>query len=66
LKKVVGPTPVIQEKLLAPIAIKVIKIELGRVSSVNAIKLFGRSQEAHFVWHLDRSLIILFIPEITF
>lgn len=63
MEEVVRSAPVIQEKVLAPQSMKVIKLDGGRVSIVDTIQLFGWTSETRFVWQLDRSLITLIAQE---
>lgn len=63
LEEVVRSGPVIRETILAPESTKVIKLNGGRVSIVDAIHLFGWISETRFVWLLDRSLITLLAQE---
>ena len=63
LEKVVRTAPVIQAKEHAPQSTKVIKLDGGRISIVDAIELFGWTQETRFAWQLDRSSITLVAQE---
>jgi hypothetical protein len=63
LEEVVRSAPVIQEKMLAPESTKVIKLDGGRVSIVDAIQIFGWTSETRFVWQLDQSSITLLAQE---
>ena len=53
LEEVVRSAPVIQETVLAPESTKVIKLDGGRVSIVDAIEIFEWTSETRFVWQLD-------------
>ena len=63
MEEVVCSAPVIQETVLAPESTKVIKLDGGRVSIVDAIQIFGWTSETRFVWQLDRSSITLLALE---
>jgi len=63
LEKVVRSSPVIQAKEHAPRSTKIIKLDGGRISIVDAIELFGWTQETRFAWQLDRSSITLVAQE---
>jgi len=63
LEKVVRSAPVIQAKNQAPESTKVIKLDGGRISIIDAIQLFGWTQETRFAWQLDRASITLVAQE---
>ena len=63
LEKVVRSAPVFQAKEQAPRSTKVIKLDGGRISIVDAIQLFGWKPNTRFAWQLDRSSITLVAQE---
>ena len=63
LEKVVRSAPVVREKEQAPQSTKVIKLDGGRISIVDAIQLFGWTPKTRFAWQLDRSSITLIAQE---
>jgi hypothetical protein len=63
LEEVVRSTPLLQETVLAPESTKVIKLDGGQVSIVDAIQIFGWTPKNRFVWQLDRSSITLLAQE---
>jgi len=54
---------VFQAKAQAPQSTKVIKLDGGRISIVDAIQLFGWKADTRFAWQLDRSSITLVAQE---
>jgi hypothetical protein len=63
LEKIVRSAPVIQGEIQAPQSTKVIKLDGGRISIVDAIQLFGWTPKTRFAWQLDRSSITLIAQE---
>jgi len=63
LEKVVRLAPAIQEKELTPQLTKIIKLDGGRISIVDAIQLFGWTPKNRFTWQLDRLSITLIAKE---
>ena len=63
LEKVVRSAPMIQGQVQAPQSTKVIKLDGGRISIVDAIQLFGWTPKTRFAWQLDRSSITLIAQE---
>jgi len=63
LEKVVRLAPAIQEKELAPRSTKIIKLDGGGISNVDAIQLFGCTPKNRFAWQLDRLPITLIAQE---
>ena len=63
LEKVVRSAPVIQAKDQAPESTKIIKLDGGRISIIDAIQLFGWKPDTRFAWQLDRSSLTLIAQE---
>ena len=63
LEKVVRAAPVIQAKEPSPQSTKVIKLDGGRISIVDAIELFGWKPDTCFAWQLDQSSLTLIAQE---
>ena len=63
LEKVVRFAPVIQAKDQAPESTKIIKLDGGRISIIDAIQLFGWKPDTRFAWQLDRSSLTLIAQE---
>ena len=63
LQKVVRNAPVLPGKIVSPDSTKVVKLDVGRISIVDAIKIFGWTNETKFSWQLDKFSITLVAQE---
>lgn len=63
LQQVIRSAPGVTEKVEAPELSKVVKLDDGRVSIVDSIKLFGWSRETRFAWQIHRNSLTLFAQE---
>ena len=57
------PISEIQEVIQEPLSTKVVKLDDGRVSIVEAMKLFGWSIETRFSWQIAKSTLTLLATE---
>jgi hypothetical protein len=63
LREVIRTAPEIQELVPEPLSTKVVKLDDGRVSIVEAMNLFGWSMETKFSWQIVKNTLTLLATE---